>query len=164
MPTLASAASQVLAQLQASFVTSAAVPAQWQLIVGQEMAQDVDAFTDACCSGLGFALISNIALENGTQQLEDGSLYTRMTVVFGVLRCSPTIDDHLRSPMPAEHAAYAALVLDDAERILKAVWDVAGLPWVTEGDVSAPVWSAVPQEGGCGGGAATFEVAVIGDC
>lgn len=163
MPSLDTATQAILASMQARFVTSAATPAVWQLNVGEEVVADLDAFTDTCCQGMGVVLITNGALEVGTVRGGAG-MYMRITVALTVLRCAPTVDDAGRSPTEAEHQAYTSQVLDDVERMLATVKDVAQYEWVTEDDISDPEWTAVPVEGGCGGAAVVFEVAVIGAC
>jgi hypothetical protein len=164
MPSLYTADTMVMVELQALFATSVKPPASWQLVVGTEMVADVDAFRDDVCAGLGFLLIASGGLELGTSQQAGGSLYMRQALVAGVLRCAPTIGDDLRSPTPAEQAAYAQLVLDDKERLLQLGWAVSQFDWITEQDVSDPAWEAIPVDGGAGGGAVSFEMAVIGDC
>jgi hypothetical protein len=164
MTTLATAAEDILASMQGQFTTSTAVPANWKLVVGQELVADADFFTDQCCQGLGAVLITGGQLEVGTTQHIGGSLYTRMSVALTVFRCAPTIDDEGRAPTAAEELAFSRRVLDDIERMLRTVWDVAQYNWITEQDISDPEYAAVPVEGGCGGAVVTFEFAVIGDC
>lgn len=165
MPTIASAVASVHAAFQAAFITSAAVPATYQLLVGQEVVMDVDAFTDLCCSGLASTMVTGGRMEPGVVDTFDGGpLYSRIDIALTVLRCAPTIGDDLRSPTVAEHAAYANLVLDDMERMLNAAGAVAQLEWLSPGDMSNPEWAPIEAEGGCGGGAVLFTMAVIGDC
>ena len=164
MPSLDTAAGMVLAEMQNAFVTSTKTPETWQLTIGEEVAADLDAFLDFCCKGLGVVLVSGGGMEVGTSQQQDGTLYQRMTVAMMVFRCAPTIDDAGRSPTPAEHRAFTAMVLDDVERMMHAVWAVASFDWITEQDISDPEWQAIPVEGGCGGALVAFEMAVIGDC
>lgn len=164
MPTPYEVAEMVLAELQGAFVTSAHPPAAWQLVVGQEMAADLDAFSDGAGCGLGFVMVPAARLEPGAQQSPGGALFTRQSLVLGVLRCAPTIGDDLRSPTAAEQAAFAKVVLDDQVRLLAAVLAASEFDWVTEGDVSETPWEAIPVEGGVGGGAVTVELAIIGDC
>lgn len=164
MPSIATAVDMVHAAFQAAFVTSAWTPQQWAIVTGQEVAADLDAFNDACCKGYGATLVPTGGLEVGTSQQYGGSLYTKVTISLMVFRCAPTIGDDLRSPTEAEHLAFTHKVLDDAERMLGVVWAVAQFPWITEQDISDPVWNAMPVDGGCGGGVVTFEMAVIADC
>lgn len=161
---VANAAEMVLAAFQNAFAGSAHVPAIFQVTVGQEIAADIDAFTDACCQGLAVLMVTEGALEPGTVRDGDGVLYSKITVDFLVFRCAPTIGDDLRTPTPAEHLAYSRIVLDDMERMMRGAQAVHDFPWITEEDVSDPTWQAIPVDGGCGGGAVSFEMAVIGNC
>lgn len=155
----------VAAEMQALFLAAPNPPEVWKVTVGQDMAADLDAYTDACCQGLAFMIVTDGTLELGTTQHPGGSRYTRLNFGIGVMRCAPTIGDDLRSPTAAEELAYTRQVLDDGELLLETVRRVAQFDWITEGDITAePPWSAIPTEGGCGGGMVVFEMAVISDC
>lgn len=164
MPSTSTTAEMIFASLQSAFATSTAVPGQWQLTVGEEAVADMDASTDGVCPGLGVVLIPSAALEVGTSQASGGTLYMKMTVAMMIFRCAPRVDNAGMSPTPADHLAFTRRVLDDMERMLRAVWLVAEYDWITEGDISDPVWSAIPVDGGVGGGVVQFEVASITDC
>lgn len=164
MPTLATAADMVLDAFKAAFATSPNTIKNWQLTVGDEAVQDIDAFTDQCCQGLGIVLIPTGTMEPGTSQKHGGSLYLTMTVHLIVLRCAPVMGDDLRSPTAAEHVTYTNRVLDDFERMMRAVWTISQFDWITEEDISDPEWDAIPVAGGCGGGTVMFRMAVIGEC
>lgn len=164
MPTISNAVQMVMTEFQKAFVGSANVPATFQITVGQEVAADVDAFADACCKGLAVLMIAEGGLEVDAVRYAGGALYSKVTIDFLVFRCAPTINDELRSPTPAEHLAFSQIVLDDMERMMRAAQAVHDFPWISEQDISDPQWSAIPVDGGCGGGALTFEMAVIGDC
>lgn len=161
---LSSAAEAVHNALKAAFVSSTSPPELWQLTVGEEVAADADAFTDACCKGLGVTLIPQAAMEVRTSQQDGGSLYMRMTVTLLVFRCAPTLDDAGRVPTEADHLTFTRTVLDDIQRMLQTVWAVSEFSWITEQDISDPEAVAIPVDGGCGGSMVTFEMAVIGDC
>lgn len=164
MPVLSTVADMVLAEFQKAFVASPWTPERWQITVGEEVAADIDAFTDQCCKGLGVVLISDGAMEVRTSQQQDGSLYMRITIHLMVFRCAPVMGNDGRVPKPEEHLLYTRKVLDDAERMMRAVWGVSEFDWITEQDISDPTWQAIPVDGGCGGGVVSFEMAVIGDC
>lgn len=164
MPTLDAAVSMVLASMQARFVGSAATPANWEINVGDELVAELDGFRDICCPGYGAVLVTGGAMEPDTSQRYTNSLYQRVTVALTVLRCAPTIGDDGRSPTAAQQAAYSSQLFDDVERMMRTVYDVAQYQWITPEDISEPQWAPVPPEGGCGGAAVTFEMAVISDC
>lgn len=161
---LATVAPQLLVELQTSYIGAPSPPAEWRLLAGEEVAHDVDAYVDMCCRGLGFVIVSGGQLKEGVVDHGPGPLFTVDTVAMGVLRCAPAIDDHLRSPTQAEQAVYALQVFDDRDRILKAVLRVAEWAGATSEDMSDPVWSALPVEGGCGGVVVTFDMNVLGEC
>jgi len=163
MPTIATAVEMVLTAFQNAFVGSSQVPATFQVTVGQEVAADVDAFTDACCQGLAVLMVTEGGLEPGTIR-HDGGLYSKVTLDFLVFRCAPTIGDNLRTPTAAEHLAYSRIVLDDMQRMMRGAKAVHDFAWITEEDISDPTWQAIPVDGGCGGGVVSFEMAVIEDC
>jgi hypothetical protein len=155
----------VFAEMQGLFLAAPNPPQVWKKTVGQEMAANLDIYTDECCQGLAFLIVTSGALEIGTTQHPGGPRYTRLQFGIGVMRCAPTIGDDLRSPSAAEEGAYTNQVLDDGELLLETVRRASTLPWITEGDISPePQWNAIPVEGGCGGGMVIFEMAVISDC
>ena len=48
--------------------------------------------------------------------------------------------------------------------MLGAVKDISEYSWITEEDISDPEWSPIVVDGGCGGSAVVFTMAVIGAC
>lgn len=152
-------------QMQAQFATSTHYPARWELNIGEGVAESADAYTDYCCAGLAFVAIGETVPEPGSENRGNGGpLYDRMDIGFGVLRCAPTLSDQGIAPSVADKDAFAAIVLDDRDRLMRTMRAVYALPGMSEGDITDVAWNPIEQSGACGGGVVTLTIATIESC
>lgn len=121
---------------------------------------------DDCCNGIAWVRVVNIVPTNG-----DGEPYRTMAnaptpvpghsifLEFGVMRCTPILDEQGNAPDPAEYTAAALQAAADRQQMrLALLCDLPADIIAINADGQIPGnWTPL-DAGGCGGGYMTTEI------